>query len=110
MNNCCFNGLGGLGLPNSNDGGTDDIEVITATTTAASSRNVQEVQARIAAAGGALIVGPNSSDYIVAVNNRLKFSVTRRADGQFEIKDSSNYWLVIGVAVIAGAVLISRSR
>jgi hypothetical protein len=78
------------------------------TTAAADSRNVQELQARIKAAGGVLITNLNQSDYIVAINNRLKFSVTRNAAGQFEIRESSNYMYLIGAAVVIGVLLLAK--
>lgn len=83
-------------------------DVITSTTTAADTRNVQELQNRIAKAGGVLTANANSSDYIVAINNRLRFSVTRTANGQFEIRNSQNYLLVIGLAVVVGVLVLAR--
>ena len=82
--------------------------VIKTTTTAADARNVQELQARIKAGGGTLTTNPNSSDYIVAVNNRLKFTVTRNQAGQFEIRESSNYMYLIGAAIVIGILLLAK--
>jgi hypothetical protein len=84
------------------------LEIIKSGATAADARNVQELQRRIQSVGGALTANPNSTDYIVAVNNRLKFSVTQLANGQFVIRESSNFALLIGLAAIAGVVVLSR--
>ena len=83
-------------------------DVIRTTTTAADARNVQELQTRIRAGGGVLTANPNSSDYIVAINNRLKFSVTRNQAGQYEIRESQNYYYLIGAAVLVGVLLLSK--
>src|SRR5690348_8634767 len=87
---------------------SDDVDVITTTTTAARTRNVSELSAKIKAAGGALVTDANSSDYIVAVNNGLRYSVTRLANGQYRITESSNYLLLIGLAALAAVLLLSR--
>jgi len=92
---------------NSNDNGSAD-DVVRTTATAATTRNVNELQAQIQRSGGVLTVGPNSSEYLVAVNNRLRFTVTRTASGQFEIQETSYMpWLIGGAAVLA-AVLLTR--
>ena len=83
-------------------------DIIQTTTIAAASRNVADLQARIKASAGVLTVNPNSSDYLVAINNRLKFSVTRNAAGQFEIRESSNYMYLIGAAVVVGVLLLAK--
>ena len=88
----------------------DDIDVATFNTTAADVRNVAELQRRIRAAGGVLVVGPNSSDYLVAVNNRLRFSVRQVGPDRFEIRESNSATLLIAVAVIGAVVLFNRSR
>lgn len=77
-------------------------------TTAADVRNVAELQARIKAAGGALRTNPNSSDYLVAVNNQLRFSVARQADGSFLITEFSWYWLAIWAAALIGLAVIAK--
>src|SRR5258705_10246998 len=68
-------------VPVSTDGdyATESGDVIRTTSTAKDARNVQELQSRIKAAGGVLTTSGESSDYLVAVNNKLKFSVTRNA-------------------------------
>lgn len=104
----------GLGPPPPMRGATDtppyiDRVVINAPK-GADVRNVQELQGRLKAAGGALIVGPNSSDYIVAINNNGKFSVTRQPDGRFLIRESSTFSFLIGAAVVVSLLLISRAR
>ncbi len=86
----------------------DNADVITTATTAADVRNAQELQRRIKAGGGVVVANPNSSDYIVAVNNRLKFSVTRNAGGQFEIRESQNFIYLIAAAVIVGALVLLK--
>ena len=83
-------------------------DTITTTTTAASARNVSELQAQIRRNGGVITTGPNSSDYLVAVNNRLRFSVTRNASGQFEIRESDYLSWIVGAAAVLGAVLLTR--
>jgi hypothetical protein len=85
----------------------DNTDVITTTTTGADTRNVSELQARIKASGGKLTAAANSSDYIVAVNNRLRFSVTRDASGQFVITESQSYLWLIGLAVVGGIVILA---
>lgn len=104
----------GLGPPPPMRGATDtppliDRVVINAPK-GADVRNVQELQGRLRAAGGSLIVGPNSSDYIVAINNNAKFSITRQANGQFLIRESQMFTVLIGAAVIMGLLLVSRAR
>ena len=96
--------------PFASAGGSDGdySETITTATTAADTRNVQELQARIKKANGVVVAGPNSSDYIVAVNNTLRFSVTRRADGAFEIRESQYFWLLVGAGLIVGVLLITK--
>ncbi len=92
------------------NGAPADYEVIKTATTAASVRNVTELQARIKAVGGALVVGPNTTDYLVAINNSLRFSVTRNAAGQFVIRESNNYQFVILAAVGIGLLMLLSSR
>lgn len=81
---------------------------VTTTTTAADTRNAQELQGRIKAGGGVVKTNANSSDYIVAVNNRLKFSVTRAVDGSYEIRESNYFWLVVGAAALVGLAVIAK--
>lgn len=71
-------------------------------------RNVNDLKARIKAAGGMLSANSTSSYYLVAVNNPLKFSVTRNAAGQFEIRESQNFYYLIGAAVLIGALLLAK--
>lgn len=74
----------------------------------ATSRNTAELNASIKKAGGALAVYPNSSAYIVAVNNGLHYSVTKLSDGTYRITESQMpLYLIVG-AVILGVVLLSR--
>lgn len=73
-------------------------------------RNVQELQGRLRAAGGSLIVGANSSDYIVAINNNTRFSITRQPNGQFLIRESYMFPLLIGAVAIVGLILLGRAR
>ncbi len=75
---------------------------------AARTRNASELSAKIKAAGGALTVNANDSSYIVAVNNGLRFSVTRLNDGTFRITESMNFILLIGVAAVVGLLLLSQ--
>lgn len=89
------------------ESGLYDTTIVT-TTTAADTRNAQELQSRIKANGGVVRANANSSDYIVAVNNRLKFSVTRAADGSFEIRESSYFWLVVGATALVGLAVIAK--
>ena len=90
------------GAPDTSSG-----DVIKTTTTAADTRNVQELQARIRQAGGVLKANANSSDYIVAINNRLKFSVVRVGD-QFEIRESNNFYYLVGAAVLVGVLVLAK--
>lgn len=94
------------------DSGSSDpgIDVVTINVPpAAQTRSVDELSARLKASGGMLIVDANSSDYIVAVNNGLRFSVTRQADGRFRITQSSAYlYAFIGVALIGALLLVRR--
>lgn len=71
---------------------------ITTNVLGAQSRNASELEARIKAAGGALVVTPDSSEYIVAANNPLRFTVTKLLNGQFRITANSYliYALVLG--------------
>jgi hypothetical protein len=97
-----------MSVDNPYDLSDGELDVVTTTTTGARTRTSQELSAQIKRAGGALIVNANDSNYIVAANNPLKFSITRLQNGQFRITESLNYLLLIGVAVVAGVVLLSR--
>lgn len=97
-----------LGPPPVMPGASGD--VISTTTTAASVRTVAELQARIKAAGGKLVVNANSSDYLVAVNNGLRFGVVKQADGSYVITDSSQFILYLGIAIAVGAVILLSRR
>lgn len=94
-----------LGSAQSDSNGVD---VITTTTTAANTRNAEELSARIKASGGVVKTNANSSDYIVAVNNRLKFSVTQEPDGSYQIRESSYFWLAIGAVALVGLVVVKK--
>lgn len=91
-------------------GQSNDSDIVRTTTTAADTRNAGELQARIKAAGGALRTNANSSDYIVAVNNRLKFSVTQLSNGQYEIRETQYYWLLIGAAALVGLAVVAKNK
>lgn len=87
---------------------SDGVDVITTTTTAARTRNAGELSAKIKAAGGALVTDVNSSDYIVAVNNSLRYSITRLANGQYRVTESSSYYLLIGGLILIGAMVFLK--
>lgn len=74
----------------------------------AKSRTIDELSRSVKAAGGVLTVQPNSSAYIVAVNNGLRFSVVQAGQGNFEIRENQTYLYLIGAAVLAGVLLLSR--
>lgn len=76
----------------------------------ARSRNATELSNSIKAAGGQLVVYPNESAYIVAVNNSLRFTVERLTDGRFRISESNYLTSVIPIALVAliGLALLSR--
>lgn len=96
-------------LPQSADvAETSGDDVITTTSEAPRTRNVQDLSAQIKAAGGALIVNANDSRYIVATNNGLRYSVTRLADGRFRIVESNAYLYAIGAAAVLAAILVFR--
>lgn len=84
------------------------VDVIATSTEAPRTRNVQDLGAQIKAAGGALIVGPNDSRYIVAVNNTLRYSVTALGNGKYQITESSTYLYLIGGLAILAIVLFVR--
>lgn len=89
---------------------SDGEDTITTTSIAPRVRSAEELSARIKASGGALTVNASDSDYIVAVNNSLRFSITRAANGQFVIRESQNLYWLIGLGVAVAAVLALRSR
>ncbi len=74
----------------------------------AAASNVQELQRRIKNAGGVLVTSGDSPNYTVAINNTLRFSVARRSDGSYEIRESQYFWLLIGAAAIVGVLLIAK--
>lgn len=82
-------------------------DVITTTVEAPRTRNIQDLSAQIKAAGGALVVNANDSRYIVAINNGLRYSVTRLSDGRYRITASSMFPLLIGGAVVLAVALIA---
>jgi len=86
----------------------DELDIITTTTTGARTRNASELSAQIKAAGGTLTVNANDSNYIVAVNNGLRFTVTRLENGQYQIMESMNTYLLAGVALLVGIAILSR--
>jgi len=80
-------------------------DVITISTTAARTRTAAELKARLQAAGGQLIVAPDSSDYIVARNDRWQFNLEALPDGRFQITQSN---LVAVAAIgIGGLILLA---
>lgn len=85
-----------------------DGDVISTTTTGARTRNAGELAARIKAAGGALVVDINSSDYIVAANNGLRFSLIRQADGSYRVLNSNAYLLAIAGIALIGLLVLRR--
>ena len=87
---------------------TEEIDVITTTSTAPRTRTAEELTARIKAANGALVVSANDSDLIVALNNSLRFSVTQLPDGRYRIAESLTIWLLLGAAGLFGFILLSR--
>lgn len=89
------------------EAGLYDTTIVT-NVTAADTRNAQELQQRIKAQGGAIRTDANSSDYIVAANNRLKFSITPVANGKFLIRESNYFWLVVGAAALVGLAVIAK--
>lgn len=90
------------------DTAADEADTIVTTSTAPRTRSVSELSARIKTAKGALIVNANDSDYIVAVNNGLRFSVTRLTNGQYRITESTNFLFLFAGAAILGIVLLGR--
>lgn len=86
----------------------EGVDVISTSTEAPRTRNVQDLGAQIKAAGGALVVGPNDSRYIVAVNNTLRYSVTALGNGKYQIAESSTYLYLIGGLAILAIVLLTR--
>jgi len=89
-------------------GSSDGIDIITTTSTAPRTRSAGELSVRVKQAGGALTVNASDSDYIVAVNNGLRFSVTLLANGQYRITESNNWLFLIGVVGLVGVILLSR--
>lgn len=86
----------------------EDVDVITTTSTAPRTRTAEELAARIKAGNGALVINASDSDFIVATNNSLRFSVTRLSDGRYRVIDNTYRNLVIGVALLIGVVFLSR--
>ncbi len=93
-------------VPDAND--LPDEDTIATSSSAPRTRNIEELAARIKQAGGALVVNANDSDYIVAINNGLRYSVVRLANGQYRVTESSNYLLLIVAAVGIGILVLSR--
>ena len=87
-----------------------DIDVAVISTEAPRTRNVQDLGAQIKAAGGAVVVGPNDSRYIVAINNRLRYSVTRLANGQYRITENNLVGYGLAGLLIIGAIVLLSSR
>ena len=85
----------------------EEIDTITITSTAPRTRTASELGTRIKAAGGALVVNATDSDFIVATNNGLQFSVTALPDGRYRVTDNTYRNLLIGVLLV-GAVILTR--
>lgn len=84
-------------------------DVIRSSSEGARTRTVAELEAAIRQAGGRLIVNPNDSNYIVAVNNGLRFSVTRLANGQYAVTQSDFLTLLLlGLLGVGALIIISR--
>lgn len=81
--------------------------VIRTQSQAVNSRNAGELGTRIKAASGKLTVAANSSDLIVALNNTLRFSVTRNAAGNYEITDRFTSGNLTLAALVAGAIVLT---
>lgn len=87
-----------------------EIDVITTDVNAPAARTTAELSARLKAAGGTLIVGPQSSDFIVATNNRLQFSVEPDATrpGMYRITPSYLLWYLVGGGVAFALIVLAR--
>lgn len=85
----------------------EEIDVITTTSTAPRTRTAGELAARIKAGNGALVINASDSDFIVATNNSLQFSVTQLPDGRYRVVDNTYRNLAIG-ALLIGIVILSR--
>lgn len=95
----------GTGTATNDEGGGSDI--VTTTTSGARVRSSAELSARLAASGGALDVEANSSDYIVAANNPLRFSTVRLADGRYRITGNMNLYLLGGGAALLLVLMLA---
>lgn len=109
----------GLGFGPPVFGGEDfsegEFDVVTTAAVAPLSRSAEELAAAIKATNGKLITGANSSALIVALNNRLRFSVTNKGNGQYEIQDrlasfgvDTNTLLIGGAAVLVLLLVLSK--
>lgn len=90
----------------------DDLysETVTVGTEAPRVRSADELGAAIAAAKGKLTVSANSSNLIVALNNSLRFSVTRTVSGDYEITDRGDVVLLVGLGAAALLLVLIASR
>lgn len=94
---------------------SDDVDVLRINAQLAPSvRDAESLAAKIKNAKGKLTVNANSSDLIVALNNRLRFSITRNAVGDYEITDrlgvgSSALLLIVG-GISLVLILLASSR
>lgn len=88
----------------------EEIDTISTTASAPRTRNAEELSARIRNAGGALAVNASDSDYLVAINNSLRFSITQTTSGQMVIRESQTLWWVLGFGIALAALLLLRSR
>ena len=84
-------------------------EVVTVDADAPLTRDSAELAAAIKAHSGKLTVSGNDSEMIVALNNRLRFSVTNKGNGMYEITDrlAGNTTLLYGgIAAVALVVVV----
>jgi hypothetical protein len=84
----------------------NEIEVVNAS--APRTATAAELTARIKAAGGALTVKAYSSEWLVAINDSLRFSVERLQSGDYKItsRPLETYALIGGALLLL--VLLTR--
>lgn len=90
----------------------DVVDTISINSEAPRTRSAEELAATIKAQGGLLTVTANSSQLLVALNNRLRFSVNRNARGDYEISDrlAGNTLLYVGGAIAAVALVVLLAK
>lgn len=93
-----YSSFGSLGLPIFEDlfasepdpfmqRGVREVDVVTISTEAPRKRTAAELKDAIRRAGGVLVTGPNSSEFIVARNDRWQFKIVRDAQGNYQISE-----------------------